>query len=123
MISTTQSRDSGLALVLIGLLLYLKFLKVKLILLSILFLLISMTTPLLFKPFAYLWFGFSEKMGKVVSKIMLTGVFFGVVTPIGFLIRSTKKNYFNLEQFKRGDSSVFVERSITFTQTSFDHPY
>ena len=42
-----------------------------------------MTWPKAFKPLAVLWFGLSHVMSQVVSQIVLTVVFFLVVTPIG----------------------------------------
>ena len=76
-----QAKDTGMAMVLICLLLgyfgkFPKFLGV-----SIVLLLITMAWPKAFRPLAGLWFGLSHLMGQVVSKIILTLAFFLVVTP------------------------------------------
>ena len=78
-----QAKDTGMAMVLICLLLgyfgkFPKFLP-----LSLALLLLTMVWPKAFKPLAGLWFGLSHVMGHVVSKIILTLIFFLVVTPIG----------------------------------------
>ena len=80
-----QAKDTGMAMVLICLLLgyfgkFPKFLGV-----SIVLLLITMAWPKAFKPLAGLWFGLSHVMGQVVSKIVLTLIFFVVLSLLASL--------------------------------------
>jgi hypothetical protein len=50
---------------------------------AIIGLVVDMTLPQLYRPVAVLWLGLSHLLGTVLSKILLTLVFFDVVTPIG----------------------------------------
>ncbi len=118
-----QAKDTGMAMVLICLLLgyfgkFPKFLG-----LSIVLLLITMTWPKAFKPLAVLWFGLSHVMGQVVSKIVLTLIFFVVVTPIGLIRRWTGADALQLKKWKQGSASVFVVRQGAIPDKDLLNPY
>ena len=88
-ITKEQAKDTGLAVVLVLLLvLYFKD-RNYYTLAAIIALVITMTGPVFFRPAAVVWLGFSHKLGGVVSKILLSVVFFVVVTPIGLLRKMT----------------------------------
>ena len=46
-------------------------------------LVLVMTWPAAFSPLARFWFGLSHFLGSIVSRILLTVVFFLIVTPVG----------------------------------------
>ena len=122
-ISKNQARDTGMAIVLILLLIAvfsLEFIYVKI---AILALLITMTFPLLYKYVAIVWFGLSRLLGTVVSKVLLTFIFFLVVTPMGMIRRLLGYDSLKLRQFKKGTESVMQVRNITFTKTDIDKPF
>ena len=99
-ISKEMCKDSGLALVLICLICYLVWKQQFLILLAVAFLLAAMTYPPLFKPFARLWFALSTFLGTIVSKIILTVVFFTVVLPVGLARRALGKDAMKIKIWK-----------------------
>ena len=71
-----QAKDTGLAMILILLIIeYVKYRHV-LILAAGAVLVITMTQPAVFRPLARIWFGLSHFMGTIVSKIILSIVFF-----------------------------------------------
>ena len=118
-----QAKDTGMAMVLICLLLgyfgkFPKFLP-----LSIVLLLLTMTWPKAFKPLAGLWFGLSKAMGQVVSKIVLTIIFFVVVTPVGLIRRLMGADSLQLKKWKKGTDSVFVERQGAIQDKDLLNPY
>lgn len=118
-----QAKDTGMAMVLICLLLghfgkFPKFLPV-----SIVLLLLTMAVPKVFKPLAGLWFGLSHVMGQVVSKIVLTLIFFVVVTPIGLIRRWTGADSLQLKKWKKGSDSVFKERQGAIQDQDLLNPY
>ena len=84
-ITVEQCKDSGLALVLISLICFQVWRQPVLIPLAIVFLLVAMTYPPLFKPFARFWFALSTALGTVVSKIILTLLFFVMVFPVALV--------------------------------------
>lgn len=118
-----QAKDTGLAMVLICLLLgyfgkFPKFLP-----LSIALLLLTMVWPKAFKPLAGLWFGLSHVMGQVVSKILLTLAFFLIVTPIGLIRRLIGADSLQLKKWKAGSASVFVKRQGAIRDQDLLNPY
>jgi Saxitoxin biosynthesis operon protein SxtJ len=118
-----QAKDTGMAMVLICLLLgyagkFPKFMPVSIILLFI-----TMAWPKAFKPLAGLWFGLSHLMGQVVSKIVLTVIFFVVVTPIGLIRRRTGSDSLQIKKWKQGSESVFVERQGPVQDKDLLNPY
>ena len=114
-----QAKDTGMAMVLLCLLLG-HFWKIpKLFPLSIILLLLTMAVPKIFRPLAGLWFGLSQVMGQVVSKILLTLAFFLIVTPIGLMRRRTGADPLQLKKWKQGTDSVFVERQGAIQDKDF----
>ncbi len=118
-----QAKDTGMAMVLICLLLgwfgkFPRFLP-----LSIVLLIITMAWPKAFKPLAVLWFGLSQVLGQVVSKILLSVAFFLIVTPIGVIRRLKGADSLQLKKWKQGTGSVFVERQGAIQDKDLLNPY
>ena len=118
-----QAKDTGMAMVLICLLLgywgkFPKFLPVSLVLL-----LITMAWPKAFKPLAGLWFGLSHLLSSVMSRVLLTVVFFLIVTPIGVIRRWTGADAMQLKKWKQGQDSVFVVREGPVQGKDMANPY
>jgi len=122
-LSVEKCKDSGLALVLISLICYQVWKPPVLILLAIIFLVIAMTYPPVFKPFAILWFALSTALGTVVSKIILTLLFFTLVLPVGLVRRIMGKDTMRIKSWKKGDESVFRVRDHRFVAKDLEHPY
>jgi hypothetical protein len=122
-ISKEQSKDTGMAMVLLLLLFSAAFKRETLVTMAIVALLVDMTFPQLYRPVAVLWLGLSHLLGTVVSKALLTLVFFGVVTPIGLARKLLGIDSLKLKDFKSGDKSVMVVRNHTFTGQDIEKPY
>lgn len=122
-ITPEKCKDAGLALVLICLISFQIWKLQILMLLAIVFLVIAMTYPPIFKPFARLWFALSIALGTVVSKIILTILFFLLVLPVGLLRRALGKDSMNLKGWKKGQESVFRKREHLFSAEDMDRPY
>jgi hypothetical protein len=118
-----QSRDTGMAMVLLLLILYVS-LKWKGLLFGAMALhVLNMIVPQMYRPIAVVWLGLSHLLGAVASKILLSIVFFAVVTPIGILRRLVGKDSLKLRTFKASEDSVMLERNHTFTGTDIERPY
>jgi hypothetical protein len=118
-----QAKDTGMAMVLICLLLgywgkFPKFLPVSLVLL-----ILTMAWPTAFRPLAGLWFGLSHLLGSVVSRVVLTVLFFLIVTPIGLIRRVMGADALQLKKWKRGRDSVFVVRQGVIQGKDMANPY
>jgi hypothetical protein len=121
-LTVEKCKDSGLALVLMSLICYQVWKMEILILLAIIFLVIAMTYPLIFKPFAIFWFTLSTALGTVVSKIILSGLFFVIVMPIGLFRRALGKDAMQIKSWKKGNDSVFRERKQRFAAKTWNIP-
>jgi hypothetical protein len=118
-----QAKDTGMAMVLICLLLgywgkFPKFLPV-----SVALLLIIMIWPNAFRPLGTLWFGLSHVLSSVVSRVLLTVVYFLVVTPVGLIRRLTGADSLKLKQWKQGRDSVFIVREGVIQGKDLENPY
>ena len=93
--------DSGMALVLILLLigyftdniLFLKF--------AIPILIIDMIFPVVFYPFALFWFGMTHFLGSIISKIILSIIYYIILAPVGMIRRLWGKDVLMLRLFKK----------------------
>ncbi len=85
--------------------------RVWFVVLSLVFLIITIIRPNLFTFLNKLWTKFGILLGKIISPIVMGLVFFFVVTPIGILIRILKKDVMGL---KRGKSSYWINRENKF---------
>tara|TARA_B100001758_G_C18166340_1_gene481849 strand:+ start:101 stop:502 length:402 start_codon:yes stop_codon:yes gene_type:complete len=122
-ITKEQSKDSGLAIILILLLVGIFFKNDFLFLVSTLVLIITMIYPLFFRYFAYFWYSISEVLGSIVSKIILTLIFIFIVSPVGLIRRLIGKDSLNLKKYKKGSESVMKIRNILFKKTDLEKPY
>lgn len=122
-ISVDQCKDTGLAILLIALLIILLQRSMLLVGPAILVLILTMTAPKLLSPLARLWFGFSHYLGEIVSTILLSIVFFVVVTPMGLIRRMSGKDAMGLAQWRAGRQSVFVKRDHTFSAADLEKPF
>ena len=118
-----QAKDTGMAMVLICLLLgywgkFPKFLPVSLVLL-----ILTMAWPNAFRPLAVLWFGLSHLLSRVMSRVILTVVFFLVVTPIALIRRFMGADALQLKKWKQGRGSVFVVREGVIQGKDMANPY
>jgi hypothetical protein len=122
-ISKDQSKDTGMAMTLLCLILALSPKRHGFLYLAMALHVVNMTVPSIYRPIAVLWFGLSDLMGAFMSKILLSIVFFGVVTPIGILRRLLGKDPLKLRAFKTSKESVMIERNHTFTSRDLERPY
>ena len=123
-ITKDESRDTGMAMVLLLLLLaYLTLKRKDLLFGAIALHVLNMTVPELYRPVAVVWLRFSELLGAVTSKVLMSVVFFAVVTPIGILRRLMGKDSLKLRAFKTSEDSVMVARNHVFTGPDLERPY
>lgn len=118
-----REKDTGLALLLICLLLLFFTEKMYYVLPAIVILIITMTWPRFFAPFSLVWFGFSKLLGGVVSRVLLTLVFFLVAVPIGFIRKLLGYDSMKLKEWKNGDASCFTDKEHRLTGGDLKKPY
>ena len=120
---TDQARDTGLAMVLI--LLIIEYIKRPgwLVVAAMAALVLTMVRPIVFKPLAKVWFALSHLLGTVVSKIILSIVFFCIVTPMGLIRKAFGADPMKTKLWKKGDESVLVERDHLYVKEDIEKPY
>lgn len=122
-ITKDQSRDTGMAMVLLLLLLAVSPKRHGFLIAAIVVHIVNMIVPQIFRPIAVIWLGLSNLLGEVVPKVLLSIVFFLVVTPIGILRRLAGKDALKLRVFKGGQDSVMLERNHLFIGRDLERPY
>ena len=122
-INLDEAKDTGLAIILI--LLIIEYVKRPgwLILCTMAVLVLTMTYPAALKPPGRIWFGFSHILGTLVSKIILSLVFFLIVTPIGLVRRISGADPMRNKLWKKGDDSVLVKRNHHYSSDDLQKPY
>ncbi|MEN6318456.1 MAG: SxtJ family membrane protein [Syntrophaceae bacterium] len=122
-ITPEQAKDTGMAMVLISLLIAIAGNKQQFVFIAVLLLLVNMIRPVLYRPVAKIWLGLSHLLGTVMSKIILTVIFFVLVLPVGVLRRVLGKDTLQLQEWKKGKNSVFKIWDYQFTPKDIENPY
>lgn len=71
---------------------------------AVLFGVIGLAAPMILKPFYRAWMILALILGWVMTRVILTLVFFLVVTPIGYLGRALGEQFLHLKRSKESDS-------------------
>ena len=122
-ITRDQVKDSGMAIVLILLLIGL-FTKDQIyfkIATGALFM--DMIYPMLFYPFAIFWFGVSGIMGLIVSKVLLLVIYLIMVLPVAIWRQLSGKDSLLLKEFKRSSKTVMKSRDHVYKAVDLEKPF
>jgi len=122
-ITKDQSRDTGMAMVLLFLIVAASRKREGYLFVAMALQVLNMTVPRIYKPLAVVWLGLSDLLGSVTSRILLSIVFFVVVTPIGIFRRLIGRDSLQLRAFKSSKKSVLLERNHTFVSKDLDTPF
>ncbi len=79
------------------------------------FIILAYISPTLLKPFHKLWIGLSLVLGFVMSRIILTVLFYLIVTPIGLLAKVVGKKFMPLG-FDKNVSTYWEKREKTIKE-------
>ena len=74
------------------------------IVISIIFLFLGLINSKILTPLNKLWFRFGILLGNVFSPIVMGIIYFGVITPIGILMKLIGKDILNLKQNKKSST-------------------
>ena len=78
---------------------------------SIFFLILTLIKSKLLDVLNDLWIKFGELLGKIIAPIVMSIVFFLIVTPIGLVLKIVKKDLLKLKF--NNDKSYWIEKSKT----------
>jgi len=118
-----RPRDTGMAAVLILLLITWFTANIAWVIPAIVALILTMTVPVIFKPLSVLWFGLANALGHVVSTLILSILFFVVLMPIGLIRKMGGADALRLKDWRNGDASAFVVREHLYTAEDLEKPY
>lgn len=68
------------------------------------FLALGLAAPNSLKLFYKVWIKFGDFMGNIISKVILTIVFYLLILPLGLVLRLTGKDFLRKHEFKKSDS-------------------
>lgn len=122
-ITRSQAKDTGMAMVLICLLIGVLLDKPRFFVIAIPLLVINMIYPLFYRPIATIWLGLSTLLGTIMSKLLLSLMFFIIVTPIGVMRKILGADSLNLKIWNKEKKSVFKIRDHTFEAEEIEKPY
>ena len=122
-ISIKQASDTGMAAVLLLLLIGVFSHNGFYYKIAIPVLIINMVFPMFYYPLAIIWLGLSQLLGTFASKIILTIIYGILVVPVGVFRRLLGKDSLQLSEFKKGNHSVMQKRNYTFVSKDIENPY
>lgn len=118
-ITKRQSVEFGLVSILVSTLLAIFFKQSSFVIAALFLTLITLLVPIIFNPFAALWFWLSRILSSFGSRVLLTIVFFIVITPIGLIRRLLKRDSLKTDQFKKSKKTVLTDRDHLYTAADF----
>ena len=81
---------------------------------SIVFLILGIINSKLLKPLNFIWFKFGLLLGSIISPIVMSIIFFLVVTPTSILIKLFNKDILNLKKNKK--KTYWIEKTLSKSQ-------
>jgi len=87
------------------------------------FIVLGLTIPAILKPLQKMWMGLGIVLGFFVSRVILSILFYGVMTPIGFIMKMLGKDLLD-ERIDKTKASYWHERDIAVKpKESYENQY
>lgn len=115
-----KARSLETLLVLVGafIVLYYIFPKKIYLLVALIFILIGIVSPYLSSKISWVWLKFAELLGGVMSKIILSVVYFIILVPMALIQRLTHKNPLFL---KRKQGTYYINRNKQYSPKDIEN--
>ncbi len=85
--------------------------------------LITILAPIIFYPFAVLWFGLAKILNRISMTVLVGSLFFIIVTPVGLFRRLTGRDSLKINQFKKSMESVMTDRDHLYVGEDLLHTF
>ena len=120
MIENKKEKSLETLLVLVGAFIVIFWVSSKKIylLVALILILIGIVSPFLSAKISWAWLKLAELIGSVMSKVILSVVFFVFLVPIALVYRLTKKNPLFL---KRQDESYYIVRNKQYSPKDIEN--
>lgn len=122
-ITKDESRDAGMALVLVLLFIFLARKRETVLIAAVAVHVLNMVQPHLYRPIAFLWRILAEPLGAISAKVLLSIAFFGVLTPVGLLMRLFGRDSLKLRAFRADEGSAMWKRNHKFVAQDLERPF
>lgn len=93
------------------------------LILSAALLLLGLAVPILLKPIYKVWMTLAVLLGYLMTRVILSVLFFLVVTPIGLLARLFGKNFLDTEFEKSGNSYWIPKERIELKKSDYERQF
>jgi ABC-type multidrug transport system fused ATPase/permease subunit len=117
---SNKAKSLETLLVLVGALIVVFWVSPKKIylLIALIFILIGVVSPVLSAKISWVWMKFAELIGAVMSKIILSVVYFVFLVPIALIYRLTQKNPLFL---KRRNDTYYIDRNKQYSPKDIEN--
>ncbi len=85
--------------------------------------LVILIVPKLLYPFTLIWFALAKVLSNISSTVVLTLVYFLVVTPVGFARKLRGADGMKIKQFKKDGGSAMVIRDHEYSAKDLEHTF
>ena len=94
-----------------------------LFLLSVFFLFFGLVLPAFLKPIHKIWMGLALVLGSIMTRVILSVLFYLVITPLGLISRLSGKDFLDLK-FNKSASSYWIQRKkVIFEKANYEKQF
>jgi hypothetical protein len=122
-VTSEKNKDFGIVVTVVLLVFHLRLHSHHLLFFTMAAATAALLVPIVYTPFSMLWYGIAEVLSIIMSRIILTVVFFTVITPIGLVRRIICRERLLMERWKKDTESLFTFRDKKFTKADIEKPY
>lgn len=114
-ITTKKCMEAGMVAVLLILFIAIKTGMPMLVNAAFVTTLLTLAVPRILYPAAAVWFGVAKILSIIMPAIVLSIIYFVVVTPVAMVRKIAGRDTLKLKQFKRSRRSVLIDRKHVYT--------
>ncbi len=93
------------------------------LILSFMLLFLGLTSPILLKPIQKIWMTLAVSIGWVMTRVILSLLFYLVVTPIGILVKMLGKSLLDTKFDTNEDSYWIAREPAKFDKRSYENQF
>ena len=83
----------------------------------------SLILPVILKPFYFAWMTFGVIMGWIMTRLILSLVFYGIITPIGLFSRLVNKEFLNIKLNKTENTYWNHRRKHSLKKANYEKQF
>ena len=83
----------------------------------------SLILPVILQPFYFVWMTFAVIMGWIMTRVILSLVFYGIITPIGLFSRLVGKEFLNLKLNKTENTYWNHRRKHSLKKANYEKQF